>query len=248
MGDLKIEYPSMTKILLDFNGTWGGVVNKKFEELNPTSNTIRLYFKGCQHGKMGGNGIFPNIESIAKRIASAFSDDGKILDLEKIKNEFKDAVVIKPDDALPQIKEVDELTLTGFSRGGVTTFYVAKELHHQKKPVPVRLIAEQPVPGNYYQGKHSLVSKIMDLSDCTNIISAAVIVGSYAKQTGLTGFHALKSKFHSLFFRQVIPKFPITIEPLIIDNPCRVSFFIHRLSIDSTIYFLTIRTPWLYSR
>ncbi|WED42681.1 hypothetical protein [Legionella cardiaca] len=221
----------MTKILFFFDGTHLEGQGRSILEKDtiPHEDTIRIYFKGCHGRKTGGNGWFPDIAGAAKRLVSTFTND--TLDLDALKRKFDTDVVIEPFDSAGtspkhygKVSEIDEILLAGYSRGGVTAFAVAKELNHCKKQTPVRIIANQPVPGNYYNGAGTVVSEVEDLSMCTNIKTASVIVGSYTKQVGFSGANQISSFFHRIFFRQVVPFFSKTVKANIIECPINSHF------------------------
>lgn len=91
--------------------------------------------------------------------------------------------MIARTDAANAGEKIESITLCGYSRGAVTCFETARALHelnpHSKTPVPVDVVANQPVPGNAYQGPLTNARRIADCSDLSNLRNVSVILGAY---------------------------------------------------------------------
>lgn len=193
------------KIMFVFAGTGRTAQSDRdtFEEEQFNENVIRVYFNGCHDKSIGGasNGIGyinPNLDTVAGKIRDSFDDVGQ-LDLAELKEKFGNAIIIEPQDSIDKKVAVEDISLTGFSRGAVTTFAVARHLNDLGKPI--RLFAVDPVPGDSkYDVKKtsSEFYKNHDLRECTNLVEAEVILGAYKNNV---------NAFHNKFFRQMAPFF-----------------------------------------
>ncbi|KTD09373.1 hypothetical protein [Legionella jamestowniensis] len=192
------------KVLFVFAGT-GDTANhleQTYEKEAFDTDVIRIYFNGCQDKAIGGRTpgigyISPNLDTVARKLRTCFNDDG-ILSLKALKQEFGKAVVIRGVEKEKKIK-VNDISMTGFSRGAVTTFAVAR--HLDDLDIPMSLFASDPVPGNPKQLTHhrsTSFNKNFNLSHCENLKKATVVLGMYQKNI---------NPLHNKFFRQMAPIF-----------------------------------------
>lgn len=203
------------KILFYFSGTGDTAerARKVHEDGYFNDDVVRIYFNGAQDSNIGGLGfglgyISPNLDVVASKIRSCFY--GHFLSIDDLVKEFSSSIIIEPNNKLHRI-EVESIALAGFSRGAVTTFSVARYLDHLD--LPIRLFAEDPVPGESQgsaKNKSSEFYKNHDLRACRNISLAMVMVGAYARRVNL---------FHDNYFQQMVPLFPATCTKLIYKTP-----------------------------
>jgi hypothetical protein len=99
---------------------------------------------------------------------------------------------------------IESITLCGYSRGAVTCFEVAKQLNAINPHIPVDIIANQPVPGNFYQGPGTNAASVADCRHLKNLRNVTVILGAYTADTEKTVRHVV----HRGFFSQILPKLP----------------------------------------
>ncbi|WED44435.1 hypothetical protein [Legionella cardiaca] len=194
------------KILFAFGGT-GDKAERLSEsyqkKLDFNDDVVRVYFSGCQDYAIGGKTpgigyISPNLDVVSSKLRECFNDTGE-LSLAKLKQKFGSAIIIKGANDDDDSIQIDDITLTGFSRGGVTTFAVAR--HLDDLDIPISLYASDPVPGNSKQNAQKQSSEFYknhDLSGCKNLQHATVVLGAYKKNV---------SPLHNKFFRQMAPLF-----------------------------------------
>jgi hypothetical protein len=219
------------RVLMCFDGTGiEGAFQSIIEESKVAGEgVIRVYFKGCHASQTGGSDLAPNLSKVCDNITKCFNQNE--LDLDKLKKKFGNAIVIEPFDAgttqYGKVTNIEEIACAGYSRGAITAFLAAKKLFLSKNNTPVRIFANQPVPGNSYEGLNTLVSEVVDLSMCTNIRSATVVIGSYVKRFGFSGLKKGVSFFHNVFFKQVAPFFPKEINAELIECPIQSHFSVY---------------------
>lgn len=197
------------KVLFDFAGTdeYASVLTYIEKRTNFSDDVVRVYFNGCQDPNIGGKyipfmgSIDPNLDVAPLKIKTAFNETNKTLSLKKLKDIFKDSIIIEPAEAInDDLIEVDELNLLGFSRGAVTAFACARHLNSLQ--IPINIFARDPVPGDSRKYattvSRSEYSKNVDLTNCDMIKSATIVLGTY-----------ISSQFslHNKYFRQMIPAF-----------------------------------------
>jgi len=190
---------------------------------------VRVYFSGCHEEAVGGAQnylqglISPNLDTVADNIRQCMTSENNIcqLSLTTLKKIFGDSVVIDgvgSDESLV----IDEIDLTGFSRGGVATFAVARKLDDLGKPIS--LFAQEPVPGEskqYTALEHSSYSKNIDLRPLKNVKKAVISLGVYRKDfdKSISEWRVSRGVINK-YFRQMAPLFSkncdysITIAPL----------------------------------
>lgn len=178
-----------------------------------------LFVKGCDDPQVCNSERFPDLKNYAKRFVGAlFGSNGpqlKTTDGDKLKavgvnfektyiNKTKDEddedreerwfqSTVCPGD---ENKQIESITLCGYSRGAVTCFEVARELQKIVPNIPVDIVADQPVPGNCYQGPGTNAASIADCSDLTNVKNASVILGAYTGMSTQYDIH-LRNKLPS---------------------------------------------------
>ncbi|CDZ76453.1 hypothetical protein BN59_00722 [Legionella massiliensis] len=213
------------KILFVFAGTGGEASDEhsRFEEISDTDpvpykeDVVRVYFSGCQYSQIGGRStlmglISPNLDTVGKNIKNCFNLNN-YLSLNELQEKFGNAVIIEGaegEDLIP----VDSIDMTGFSRGAVTTFSVAR--HLDELNIPMSLLAVEPVPGHSKQNAKKNGSEFVkncDLTGLQNLVQAEVMLGAYTKHPVLT------MPFHGKFFRQMAPLFPSNCDTSIYTYP-----------------------------
>ena len=117
-----------------------------------------------------------------------------------------------PDNSFENMDEpIESITFVGYSRGAVTCFNAAraKEKLLTGTNVPVRIVADQPVPGTAYALPGTNAARIADCSDLKQVTKVDLTIAAYTGLSTLGGFAGkLKRLFHNIFFSQVIPKLP----------------------------------------
>lgn len=195
------------KLIFIFAGTGDTARNiaEGYEKLNFNSDVIRVYVNGCQDSHVGGNifygSIDPNLDVVAKKIRHSLEKNNSTthLNLQKLKKQLGQSIIIHPKE-LDEIEEIKDITLTGFSRGAVTTFATARALDDLK--TDIYILATEPVTGDssqYSQNKNSLFQKNADLSSCNSIVQAEVLLGTYSNDN---------STLENKYFQQMTPIFP----------------------------------------
>lgn len=195
----------MSKILFVFAGTGLGAtgIHNDYESEPFNDDVVRVYFNGCQDRNIGGAAlpgigiISPNLDTVGSKLRTCF-DNNANLSLDTLKAQFGQSIIIEPQDIESKV-EVDSINLTGFSRGGVTTFAAARHLDDLGKPI--NIYAEDPVPGNSKSSAKKNSSEFYknhDLRNCTNIKHAEVSLGVYKNNV---------NRLHNKFFRQMAPLF-----------------------------------------
>lgn len=118
----------------------------------------------------------------------------------------------KPDNSFENLNEaIESITFVGYSRGAVTCFHAAraKEKLLSDTNVPVRIVADQPVPGTAYALPGTNAAAIADCSDLKQVTKVDLTIAAYTGVTSLGGIIGkLRQLFHNIFFSQVIPKLP----------------------------------------
>ncbi len=108
-----------------------------------------------------------------------------------------------------QNEPIESITFVGFSRGAVTSFNAAKVADKMGIKVPIRIVADQPVPGNLYALPGTNAATIADCSKLKNIETVDLTIAAYTGVTTTEGLAGkLRQLFHRLFFSQIIPKLP----------------------------------------
>src|SRR5690606_1184710 len=134
---------------------------------------------------------------VAEKIRRSFGTDGELF-LMDLKREFGNAILIEPD-TVNESEKVDDISLSGFSRGAITTFAAVRHLNDLG--IPISLFAEDPVSGNSREVtsyQHTEFYKNHDLRAYTNLKHANVLVGAYKKNVNIV---------HNNYFRQMVPLF-----------------------------------------
>ncbi len=198
------------KLLLFFAGTGINATNvcDETEKEIFKPDVIRVYFNGCQDDNIGGRWMLPgylnpDLDVVTEKIhTSFFKNDGATqLNLSELKTQFGSSIIIRTAQGLEeQVVAIEDITLTGFSRGAVTTFACAKKLDNLGTPISI--FAEDPVPGESRLAtskEDSLYQKNIDLSGCLNIKHIEVLLGTYSKHN---------SSYENKWYRQMAPKFP----------------------------------------
>ncbi|HEX4045489.1 MAG TPA: hypothetical protein VHZ76_07485, partial [Gammaproteobacteria bacterium] len=193
-------------LILYFNGTgneWDSFSGGMDYVTNPDVKTIVV--KGCRNKEVCNTQLFPNLPAFAKRFTTKlFKKNASQLtlassDLSKLK-----IGIVKSDPDLDTNDPITGITLCGYSRGAVTCFNVAKELNTLAPNILVNIVANQPVPGNCYQGPGTNAASVADCSNLKNIRNVTVILGAYTGKTS----KGEKDVIHRCFYSQIIPKLP----------------------------------------
>lgn len=202
-------------LVIYFSGTGeqGAAFASKQDYLDNT-NIRTVIVNGCIDREVCGTMLFPDLKEFAQRFTKkVFKPYGEELALNQDVEEvgIQQHHVNKIREA--GIQEIDSITLCGYSRGAVTCFEVAKELNKIAPQIPVDIVANQPVPGNSYQGPGTNAASVADCSNLKNLRNVSVILGAY---TGAI-YKANEQKgegenqmLHRAFFSQIVPKLPRT--------------------------------------
>lgn len=180
-----------------------------------------IFVEGCHKPEVCNAGFFPDLKAFAGRFVKKLF---RTEDIDKNK-----VLVINPQDLgsiginqsyssrnlshIDADNPIESITLCGYSRGAVTCFEVARELNKMAPHISVNIVADQPVPGNCYQGPGTNAASIADCSDLKNLKNVSIILGAY---TGTRYSNAIQeqnpttSSIHRGFFSQVVPKLPRT--------------------------------------
>lgn len=195
----------MPKVLFVFAGTGDVAANihENYESEPFNDDVVRVYFNGCQDTEIGGaivpgmGLISPDLDRVGSTIRTCFDKEGN-LSLNSLRQQFGASIIIEPQDNSSTI-EVESINMVGFSRGGVTTFAVARHLDSVGKPMS--LYADDPVPGTSKREAKKNSSEFYknhDLRGCRHLIHAEVSIGAYKKNV---------NSLHNKFFRQMAPLF-----------------------------------------
>lgn len=195
------------KLIFIFAGTGDTARNiaENYEKFDFNTDVIRVYVNGCQDSHVGGNifygSIDPNLDVVATKIRQSFAKNNSTtqINFQKLKKKLGQSIIIFPKK-LDEIEEIQDITLTGFSRGAVTTFATARALNDLQ--TDMHILAIEPVTGDssqYRQNKNSLFQKNADLSSCTSIVQAEVLLGTYSTDNTI---------LENIYFQQMAPKFP----------------------------------------
>ncbi|CDZ77433.1 hypothetical protein BN59_01716 [Legionella massiliensis] len=147
----------------------------------PGDGQVRTVFvKGCDKPEVCNNGLFPDLKGFARRFTKKlFGKDKKIATTESKELEGIGISLDRSDIQGVGDEEIESITLCGYSRGAVTCFEVAKELNKIAPTIPVDIVADQPVPGNFYSGPGSNVASVADCSNLNNLRNVSIILGAY---------------------------------------------------------------------
>jgi hypothetical protein len=163
-----------------------------------------IFVNGCDTPEVCNSALFPDLKNYAKRLVEGlFNKNENKSQLKTTNKEILKALGVNVSpiyydeegishhrfaSTLKSGNEdnpIESITLCGYSRGAVTCFEVARALNKIVPHIPVDIVADQPVPGNCYQGPGTNANSIADCSDLTNIKNVTVILGAYtgAKMT-----------------------------------------------------------------
>ncbi len=193
------------KVLLAFAGTGGTAedISAYYEQFYDKHCDIRIYFNGCQDSNIGGESaglgyIAPSLNTVSVALQACF-DANHQFSLLQFNEKFKGSYRICKNSSitLGSHLSVSEFFLTGFSRGSVICYSVAKVL--DKRNFPIHLLAIEPVPGvsrETFLNSQSGNADTYDLRACKNIKRATILIGTYSKQNT-----AIENKY----FRQLAP-------------------------------------------
>ncbi|CDZ79242.1 hypothetical protein BN59_03560 [Legionella massiliensis] len=147
----------------------------------PNDGNVRTVFvKGCEQPEVCNSGLFPDLKGFAGRFTQQLvGKDKKIATTEDKELESIGIRLDRTDIQGVGDEEIESITLCGYSRGAVTCFEVAKELNKIAPTIPVDIVADQPVPGNFYSGPGSNVASISDCSNLNNLRNVSIILGAY---------------------------------------------------------------------
>lgn len=181
-----------------------------------------IFVKGCEQPEVCDSETFPDLKGFAKRFTKKLFGAKENLTTIKdndlnSKEDYLKSIGIRTDRSNiqdPTSDEEDEkiesITLCGYSRGAVTCFEVAKELDKIVPHIPVNIVANQPVPGNYYSGPGSNVASVADCRQLKNLQNVSIILGAYTGTRINFKDDENTDSFHRGFFSQVVPKLPRT--------------------------------------
>ena len=182
---------------------------------NPGVQTI--FVEGCDKPNVCNSELFPDLKGFAKRFTKKVFKKGEgdqhslVIDTaQNIQSVGVNLVHCSSD--LKQLDEddpIESITLCGYSRGAVTCFEVTRQLKKIAPNIPVDIVADQPVPGNCYQGPGTNAASIADCNDLTNLRNVSIIIGAYTGATYQDGERTV-NPIHRGFFSQIVPKLPRT--------------------------------------
>lgn len=108
-----------------------------------------------------------------------------------------------------QHEPIESITFVGYSRGAVTCFTAAKVKEQMGIDVPLRIVANQPVPGSLYALPGTNAATVADCSKLKHVEAVDLTIAAYTGATSTLGLVGkLQKMFHRLFFSQIIPKLP----------------------------------------
>jgi hypothetical protein len=168
-------------LVIYFCGTQNTATNFKRQYNYVTGDNVRTYLvKGCEDPTVCDSGLFPDLKGFARRFTQKLF--GKDKKLATTKSEDLTNIGINLDRSILRGKDddpIESITLCGYSRGAVTCFEVARQLNQLVPDIPVDIVADQPVPGNFYQGPGTNAASVADCRDLGNLRNVSVILGSY---------------------------------------------------------------------
>ena len=193
-------------------GNPGDSFYNHYDYIDPNSPVRTIFVEGCAHPEVCNAGLFPDLKKFAARFSEQiFNKGNQSLNLTTMA--LQDLTVgilpsrstINEDDAG---EKIESITLCGYSRGAVTCFEVAKQLNKIAPFIPVDIVADQPVPGNYYQAPGTNAASIADCSDLKNLRNVSIILGAYTGAILNNDQTEHVALIHRGFFSQIIPKLP----------------------------------------
>lgn len=144
-----------------------------------------VFVKGCQDPNVCNSGLFPDLKAFSERFTKQLFDQNQQIAttnpdvLASIGINLDRTTLSESDKG----EEIESITLCGYSRGAVTCFEVARQLNQLCPNIPVDIIADQPVPGNCYQGPGTNAASVADCSDLQNLNNVSVILGAYTGES-----------------------------------------------------------------
>ena len=195
-------------------GERGETFAHKQQYIDEKPNIKTIMVEGCQNPEVCGTIQFPDLKAFAQRFTKkvftpygdelALNQDVRTVGIQQHHvNEIREG----------GIQEVESITLCGYSRGAVTCFEVAKELNKIAPNIPVDIVANQPVPGNSYQGPGTNAASVADCSNLKNLRNVSIILGAYTGaiyQSSEQKGEGENQIIHRGFFSQIVPKLPRT--------------------------------------
>ncbi|CEK10020.1 hypothetical protein [Legionella hackeliae] len=190
-------------------GNPGDTFGDHYDYVN-RSKVCTVFVKGCDEPEVCNSGLFPNLKAFANRFVGKLfkAEDTKVKlaalksfspaehSQEAVDNKLLESIGVRLDrttiEGRVAKEEIESITLCGYSRGAVTCFEVARALHRMAPQIPVDIVADQPVPGNSYQGPLTNAGSIADCSDLTNLRNVSVILGSYTGSMANVDLHVKK--------------------------------------------------------
>ncbi|WED43559.1 hypothetical protein [Legionella cardiaca] len=198
-------------------GNPGNDFPEEYDYVPENKNVRTIFVKGCDEPEVCNSTIFPNLKEFAGRFVKKLfkRDEGQEKDNLQFKTTNKDTlqsigINLEEYEILDEFgrpkrtvkrtnitgadmdEEIESITLCGYSRGAVTCFEVARQLNQLAPRIPVDIVADQPVPGNCYQGPLSNAGSIADCSDLTNLRNVSVILGAYTGAILNVDLHVVK--------------------------------------------------------
>ncbi|ASQ46095.1 hypothetical protein [Legionella clemsonensis] len=144
----------------------------------PSESVRTIFVKGCDEPEVCNSASFPDLKRFAKRFTQKLFGRNNTIE---VNEDVLKSIGVRLDRSKPGDgkEEIESITLCGYSRGAVTCFEVAKQLNQLAPNIPVNIVADQPVPGNFYQGAGTNAGSIADCSNLSNLRNVTVILGSY---------------------------------------------------------------------
>tara|TARA_R110002167_G_C12597124_1_gene644787 strand:- start:195 stop:1208 length:1014 start_codon:yes stop_codon:yes gene_type:complete len=190
---------------------------------------------------MDGNKFFPDLSIIVSKVLQYifnryhFNMSELSLSLRNDKNKVF-AEYSKPDEvSCSQLIQISSITLVGFSRGGITSFLLAKELYKLCPQIPVYIFASQPVPGSTRVARllnpRSMAKGCLDLSECTNVKLCHIALGNIDKSA--------VPWYEEYLYTQIVPRFNSSTGVTIHSLPIKSHFEGKELIRYVSIHFLS---------
>lgn len=193
-------------------GNPGDTFKNGYNYLQGDANVSTVFVQGCENSQVCDSALFPDLPGFARRFSeNLFQNQDSELRLNGLTSgaleNLRIGIIADRTRLTNSGEPIESITLCGYSRGAVTCFEVAKQLNKIAPGIPVDIVADQPVPGNYYQGPGTNARSVADCSKLKNLRNVSVILGAY---TGAHQAGDIESvdRIHRGFFSQIVPKLP----------------------------------------
>lgn len=214
-------------LLIHFCGTGdtGETFYNNCEYLKQLTDLRIIFVEGCDHPQVCNAYLFPDLEEFARRFVSYLFTRKTTHNIVQsptflfIRTQYLSQVGINVAHSSLNLGDLNQagitgIILSGYSRGAVVCFNVARALFNIAPEIPVDVIADQPVPGNYYPLFFNNAGRALDCHDLLNLKNVYFILGAY------TGFVVenktrYRNESHVAFFSQIVPHLSYTTQQTI---------------------------------